>query len=72
MTTDYVAKETVMAMRCNHSRVMLPKFGAYSQYVLRTYMTRRLMIQWTRALGFAEGIKEIKGHAAKASADAAA
>lgn len=63
MTTDFVARETVMAMRCNHSRLMLPKFGAYALYAMRTYMTRRLMIQWTRVLGFAEGIREIKGQA---------
>jgi len=36
MTPEFVAKEVVLSMRCNHSRVLLPKSSAYAAYVLRT------------------------------------
>lgn len=36
MSSEFVAYETVMAMRCNHSRVLLPKFNAYLNYIMKT------------------------------------
>lgn len=63
MSTEHVAQEAVAAMRCNHSRVLIPKFSSYVQFVLRTIFTRQAYIHYARGSGFVEGIQNIKGHA---------
>lgn len=67
MTPEFVAQETVLAMRCNHSRVMLPKLSSYALFIAKAYLPRKSLICLTKALGFAESIKQIKGAASTPS-----
>lgn len=71
MSSKFVAKESVMAMRCNHARVLLPQFTGYYMNVIKGFFPRQAMIDLNRAMGFDESIKDIKGHAASAVASKA-
>lgn len=67
MTSEFVAEQAVLAMRCNRARILLPKLTGYLTYLTRTFMPRSATILTIKALGLAEGIKEIKGRAAVAA-----
>lgn len=64
MTSDHVAKQAVMSMRCNHNRCMLPTFDAYLSHIIHSLLPRQTFELLTRMKGLDLGIKDIKGHAA--------
>lgn len=63
MTCNYVAHQTVMGMRCNHSRVLLPP-SAHILNLLKPWTPRRALFLWAKVLNLAEGIRDVKGAAA--------
>lgn len=64
MDCQYVAKQTIVAIRCNFNRLLLPiKFGYFS-LLLRSILPREAQILSSKAFGLAECVKDIKGKAA--------
>lgn len=65
MNSSFVAKETVMTMRANHSRILLPKLQAYLQSFIKPFISRKALIDSVYALGYDKAIQNIKGGAAR-------
>uniref|UniRef100_A0A6G1S4R8 Retinol dehydrogenase 10 n=1 Tax=Aceria tosichella TaxID=561515 RepID=A0A6G1S4R8_9ACAR len=63
MTTDYVASQAVLGMRCNHSRVLLPP-KAYLLNLIKPITPRKGAFLWAKILNLMEGIRDVKGAAA--------
>lgn len=63
MTSEYVASEAVMTMRCNHRKIILPLFEGYLSQILKTFCTRKALISLIWANGMKKGLRDVKGQA---------